>query len=174
MFPRNPRRTHWKCWRRVRHLKQAPPGTHRVPSHAGNVQWNQGNHPGREERQVNRKCGHFPPLCVTNRLSGRRRSRWLPPGRTDVLLSLLWTNFSLGADLSNPFFEWRFEKKSFTVLGIFMTFEDYRKTINLELLFYLLCYYLVVEHILNIFLFLTMVILFFWSKNLDLFAYFVN
>lgn len=55
-----------------------------------------------------------------------------------------------------------------------MTFEDYRKTINLEILFYLLCYYLVVEHILNIFLFLTMVILFFWSKNLDLFAYFVN
>lgn len=71
------------------------------------------------------------------------------------------------------FFEWRFEKKPFTVLGIFMKFKDYRKKFNLEIFFYLLCY-LVVECILNIFPCLTMVILFFWSKNLDLFAYFVN
>lgn len=50
------------------------------------------------------------------------------------------------------------EKKSFTVLGIFMTFKDYRKK---KLIWnYLLCYYLVVERILNIFLCLTMVILF--------------
>lgn len=67
------------------------------------------------------------------------------------------------------------EKKSFGVLGIFMTFKDYRKK-NWFGIIYLLCYYLVVERILNIFLCLTMVILFvfFWSKFLDLFAYFVN
>lgn len=156
-FLRNPRWAHRECGRSLRHLQQAPPRSHWVPSHAGNVQRNQGNHPGWEERQVNRKCGHFPPTVCDQSfvrqapilLIAPRKNCYLSCGRISLLVQiypiLFWMEIR--------------EKKSFTVLGIFMTFKDYRKK-NWFGIIYLLCYYLVVERILNIFLCLTMVILF--------------